>query len=223
MVTKSLLVAQVNERNQATCSNLHPPKTAHQSQRHHVRSSQATPEVINHPVLLQALEHVQQRTAARPMGDFPEMLRDSALWQPQTAAKDCHPNFGAFVATAQRMSNANVPNRFETALVSNWFMAPHKDPQRPDASRPTGMGTAWQCILGKCFVTPLQGPMTAKSLPHSTSLPHQMSQSRRPALPLNVTQNPATKLELSHSCLKNVFNKASRAAARDKLMSHPQL
>jgi hypothetical protein len=167
-------------------------------------------------------------TAAGPLADFPQVLKDFALYQPEGTNTKYYPHLGPFSAVAQLLLNAQLPPDTHQFVSSNWFMALHKDPDNPNKLRPIGMGPAWRRLIGKYLILVFAPQIAALFLllgqlgiavkgsidliVHTTKL----------QLELYLSPNEETRA-LPILDLENMFNKTSRITAQDELISHPIL
>ena len=213
--------------NIAICQKLYDPPTPYQSI-HRSTKSTPPPITIHHDTLLTAIRKTKSGTAAGPSGDFPQFLKDFALYQPDKSSPDHYPHFSAVATVAQLILNAKISTQAHPFLASNWFMALHKDPANPSKLRPIGMGSAWRRLLGRYLISVFTPEIAKLFLRYG-----QLGIAIKGSIEIIVH---ATKLQLEKYLspgvetralplldLENMFNKASRLAAQDQLQNQPTL
>jgi hypothetical protein len=223
------------------CQQLYPARMSlAQSQRQaHPCTSGATSNYPTFPLdynkLHQALSNLKRGTAGGPFSDLTDTLKSYALFTPtsQTADEEPAPPYFATFAKIIGFILANaIPPAIAPLLRSNRFIAFHKDPDHLTKLRPIGIGTAYRRIIGALIFTTYAEDFASFLLPHGqmgiaarggieflihtaqAQLDHCMQQ------PLLKGHHPQRALLLLD--IINMFNKTSRACAKDVLLSQPQ-
>jgi hypothetical protein len=77
LLTKAMPQATMTPHNQTICSKLYDPPTSYHSH-HRATKTSPPPLVISQEILLKALQQTKPGTAASPLADFPQVLKDFA-------------------------------------------------------------------------------------------------------------------------------------------------
>ena len=227
-LTKAMPVAAMTPENQHRCSKLYVDKKPYQPTRRSARTTTQPFSLVNTEVLLRALQKVNSGTAAGPNGDFPAVLKDYALHQPNPDSPDYRPNLSVFADITQLLVNNQLHPELQTYFSSNWFMALHKDSEDKTKLRPIGMGTAYRRITGKYLMMLLDEEIAKVLTPHGQwgiavrgGIDFMIHTSRvlvERYLKPNTESRTAIALDLV-----NCWNNASREAAQDELAENPTL
>ena len=227
-LTKAMPVAQMTPENQEQCSKLYVEQKSYQSTRRSTRTNPSTFSLVNTEVLLRALQKVNSGTAAGPNGDFPAVLKDYALFQPNKDSPDYRPNLSIFADVTQLIVNNQLHPSLQTYFSSNWFMALHKDTEDKSKLRPIGMGTAYRRITGKYLMMLLDEEIAKALTPFGQwgiavrGGIDFMIHTTRVLVERHLKPNDETRTAIALD-LVNCWNNTSRKAAQDELADDPSL